>query len=413
MPPHKNSRPVRRHFTAVALLTALAAPVPFFATAAARGGANGPSPRPDAPGADACPRKAARVFEADAVVTVGGDFGRCALRFRPTGARLKASPEGSWPDPGISVVRDSRGRLYSSGGRGWEAMVVVWDAKGKYLRTIGRKGEGPGEFEGGAVTLNIDGRDYLYVRDYHTWKIFAPDHEFVRTIQAEGAGSDIWRTAILDDESVLEGNWVTFEGTHHFRITDTAGAFRFFAPVKPGNAERARPRRNTHDGDLRGSITSILKRAFAYEGGDVFWAGPVDGDPDGYVLEEWGTDGKKRRSFRRDASWWKTTADPRMSSRVVFLHLHDGLLFVRLTSLDQEGYPENFLTEVIDTRSGELVASTEVHRSREELRAAPAPSVFFRYGMLGYRWDEDEDTLGPDGAGLVVVTIIEAVLEER
>jgi hypothetical protein len=43
-----------------------------------------------------------------------------------------------------SVQADSEGRIYAIDGR--ECTVKVFDAEGRFLRTIGRKGQGPGEF---------------------------------------------------------------------------------------------------------------------------------------------------------------------------------------------------------------------------------------------------------------------------
>jgi len=70
---------------------------------------------------------------------------------------LSGSPDGSWPDPGLGMIaQDSRGRLYT--GSGWQAgrgEVVVWDSDGKFIRTIGRLGQGPGEFPAGLLFLYV------------------------------------------------------------------------------------------------------------------------------------------------------------------------------------------------------------------------------------------------------------------
>jgi sugar lactone lactonase YvrE len=51
------------------------------------------------------------------------------------------------------------------------ARVVVYDAAGKYLTELGRRGSGEGEF-GSLLTIAVDGKDGLYVGDPGLKKIF-------------------------------------------------------------------------------------------------------------------------------------------------------------------------------------------------------------------------------------------------
>ena len=81
----------------------------------------GCDPAPDAdptnaalePLGNPCPRGPGRVFERGAVEDVTNDP-PCRLVFRPTGVRLAALGDGSRPDPGQLVVKDSCGRYYST-----------------------------------------------------------------------------------------------------------------------------------------------------------------------------------------------------------------------------------------------------------------------------------------------------------
>ena len=411
------------------LLAALASPGHGGApnSAASASGVIHGGPRGESAGG-VCSRKPPRPFEDGAVVTIAGAAGRCELTFVQTGVRLETSPEGEWMDPGWSIARDSRGRFYAKGELGWFDRIGVWDETGKYVATVGRRGQGPGEFLGGGMDPYVDGSDNLYVRDGLLWKVFSPDHDFLRNIPTREVLARRWETAILDDGRILEGVWYAMDaGGHHFRFTDTAGVFQFFGEVTPGNLARVREWPPANGG-------TRLRRAIGYEGGDIFWAGPVDGDPDGYVLEEWGTDGRRRRSIRRDvardAPWWKVTKWQETSSRVTHVHVHDGLLFVRIVRLegrrvtqrggedghghpdriawDREGFPQYFLTEVIDARSGELLASTGVYRSVAAEQGANTPHFYFRDSMLGYQHRQDRP-----GGGLPIVPIVKAVVSER
>ena len=63
------------------------------------------------------------------------------------------------------------------------AEVRIYDQTGKHLRTMGRHGEGPGEFED-PFLLWIDAGDTLWVGDYFPWRynLFTSQGEFVRQV---------------------------------------------------------------------------------------------------------------------------------------------------------------------------------------------------------------------------------------
>jgi hypothetical protein len=79
-----------------------------------------------------------------------------------------------------SAVKDSRGRffvapMYEPG------QIAVFDADGRFLRTIGHKGGGPGEFEE-IRRLHVGPGDSLYVsHDFTRLSVFTPELEFKRT----------------------------------------------------------------------------------------------------------------------------------------------------------------------------------------------------------------------------------------
>src|SRR5690606_20588771 len=78
------------------------------------------------------------------------------------------------------VRRDSRGRYYVL--FAYATTIKVFDAQGRFLRTVGRKGAGPGEFEG-ATGLYVSDADTLHVLGWGTSRhsVFAPDFSFVRS----------------------------------------------------------------------------------------------------------------------------------------------------------------------------------------------------------------------------------------
>lgn len=60
--------------------------------------------------------------------------------------------------------------------------IQKFDAKGHFLKTIGRKGQGPGEFER-LGQIFLDSKDNLYVNEMFKMQIFSNKGEFVRSIK--------------------------------------------------------------------------------------------------------------------------------------------------------------------------------------------------------------------------------------
>ncbi len=364
-----------------------------------------------------CARKAERSVPVGSVTDIADGEPPCRIEFRATGIRLEAVADGSRPDPGRTVLVDSDGRFISANAPGWAGVISVWDSRGEYLRSFGRVGEGPGEFSArGTMNLFIDGRDRLHVRDgAPRWSVFTPEHEFIRRVPANVMGGLFGTTVILDDGSAVNG-MTYYDVAHQFRLVDSTGVLqRGFGPV----------------GDERVST----RRYITYAGGDTFWAAPPAGGSDAYVLEEWGIDGELRQTLRRDVTWWRWRRDGGASTQVHRLHVAgNGLLYTLVwrptdeydrgierleRGLERAGgelmwTPEamaersrlgdeltEHVVEVIDTRSGELLASEVFTRSRAQ---EIVPRAFFRGSLRGYRY-----LVGEDGLPVVEIVALELV----
>jgi hypothetical protein len=81
---------------------------------------------------------------------------------------------------GISLALDKQDNIYALDGK--SCRIQEFDKKGRYLRTIGRKGQGPGEFEL-PFKLFLDGKNYIYVLDRRSLKIFNDKGEFLETVK--------------------------------------------------------------------------------------------------------------------------------------------------------------------------------------------------------------------------------------
>ena len=355
----------------------------------------------------ACPREAERSFPVGSVHRIPDRTPPCRIGFRASGIRLAAIADGSRPDPGRRVVLDSDGRFISANARGWDAVVSVWDARGRYLSSFGGRGDGPGEFAGaGMLSLFIDDEDNVHVRDGALrWSVFSSEHEFLRRVSVVAMGGLPGTTVILDGGWALASDGRGPDPTGDFRVVDPAGAIqRTFGRARDGMAERP-------------------DRPIAYVGGATFWAGPRQG-ADAYTLEEWGIDGELKRVLRRDASWWQRRESGEASPVVRQMHItNNGLLYVMVRRPTREYARElaraqrrgeriapnrrdaltEVVAEVIDTRSGELLASQVYSAPRfREI----APHGLFRGSFRGFRHEVGND-------GLPFVDIVNLELAPR
>lgn len=282
----------------------------------------------------------------------------CRLVAVPTGFAIGPSADGTTPDadPRIStkVVRDSRGRVYTSSAHG--DPILVWDSSGRYLAKIGRRGGGPGEFADYGLSLFIDVGDSLHVLDSRgRWQVFDSTFKYVRSFRA---ARDFGSVTLIPDGPIA------------------------FGSAKSWGIPNAMLGFMSRDGAPIGSVGSttdaeLIGRPISAAPDGTVWLAPVQGDTTGYVLENWATDRTLRRTIRRDVPWLTAggySDEPRLPS---FRMLHvdgDGLIWVAVSVKDSRWYPRkpgqslkeydrdiatlyDLRVEVIDPKSGIVLAS--------------------------------------------------------
>jgi len=77
---------------------------------------------------------------------------------------------------------DEEGNIYVLDSR--ECRIQKYDKDGKFFKTIGRKGEGPGEFQR-AGRMTLDAKEKLYVNEYKKIIIFGEDGTFEKNINTD------------------------------------------------------------------------------------------------------------------------------------------------------------------------------------------------------------------------------------
>jgi len=103
---------------------------------------------------------------------------------------------------------DSKGNIYVADAG--DKTIKVYSSKGIFLKTIGRQGQGPGEFTG-LSAIEIDKNDVLYTFDLQLLRItiFDPEGKFIKSYPRN---ESFMRDFFVDDE----GNFVIKEQKHSF-----------------------------------------------------------------------------------------------------------------------------------------------------------------------------------------------------
>lgn len=111
---------------------------------------------------------------------------------------------GGLDGPGLDVVSifsgvavDGRDRILVW--EGGEAEISVFDSAGRYLQSIGGRGDGPGEYR--SISYVGMGPRYIHVFDYHQGRTML-DHDF-RVIRTDLFPGEILSAAVVGDDLVV------------------------------------------------------------------------------------------------------------------------------------------------------------------------------------------------------------------
>ncbi len=113
---------------------------------------------------------------------------------------------GGIDGPGLEVVSmfsivavDRRGRVLVSG----DAEISVFDSTGRYLRTVGRRGDGPGEYQ--SISHIGVGPRYIHVFGYDEGRTML-DHDFQVVRTDRFRGQILYASVASDDVAVFAGD---------------------------------------------------------------------------------------------------------------------------------------------------------------------------------------------------------------
>ncbi len=295
---------------------------------------------------------------------------RCEIHRTPLPSLGDESGEGIIESELSRAVQDSRGRVYLAGP--YANQITVFDSRARFLKRLGRPGNGPGEFAG-IGSLHVGPGDSLFVLDnpQSRLSVFSPEMEFVRSVPLALAPEV--ENEVLPDGSIIIGRSILTPDLagHPLHLLDGEGAhLKSF-----GNLS----------GIFRPDIPNILARAVSRSTGPFVWSGrQVE-----FVIDRINTEtGEITQVLRRDARWFPSRMRPqqgpggtRPEPGVVDLQEDDaGRLWVLLlvpdrewrkshvppsagdrhgTVTDWQGYYDTRI-EVLDPERGNLIASLRI-----------------------------------------------------
>ncbi len=192
---------------------------------------------------------------------------------------------------GDLVAADGGGRFYAVASA-VHSEITIFDRGGSYLRTVGRKGGGPGEFRGIAAIWTRG--DSVHVLDSGNlrYTVLGPGFDIARSGRIPAATSEV-RALPLDDGTVLV----------NARI-QTAGQIGLPLHLLSPDGQVVRSFGATDEKVLPGR-SRATGRVLADASAGSVWAGHTGT----YTLELWSLDGRHLRTLVRRPAWFPERAE--------------------------------------------------------------------------------------------------------
>lgn len=189
------------------------------------------------------------------------------------------------------VAFDAQRRIYV--GMADVGEVRVFDARGTFLRAIGRRGAGPGEFEG-IAGVSLDAADSLLVYDPRLSRISvfapAPSYRYTRSVAVppgvspENALQRLDNRLFVLNTTVMGRNGMT--QSVHFIDASNGGATRSFGPEIPFRTFY------TFQTAGRFSIAAVKSGIWTLRSNE-------------FLLEKWDLNGNRTQQMRFENTWFQ------------------------------------------------------------------------------------------------------------
>jgi hypothetical protein len=291
--------------------------------------------------------------------------------------RLLEPEEAPLRSSSYKVMEDRRGRILMYDGE--SPVIIVFDSLGKYERTIGRKGRGPGEFLR-ITTAIVDRADSVHVfdQDAQRYSVLDPAFRFVRSRPMEFEPE--FSGVITSQGPVINGIAQTGDRAGYPLHLMTRSGVKSF-----GSETRGRTTEITH----------ALRRSVTIESDSTLWVAHTNH----YEIELWSTSGKLLRRLTREPSWfpatsrgWDGKTEPppycidiqKVGDQLWLMCMvsdRNWKAAIQKLSSQRRGQPHDrsemfdAVIEVIDTKTGQLLASQRFDRVFEGFGTRPGSVI--------------------------------------
>jgi hypothetical protein len=282
---------------------------------------------------------------------------------------LGSSSNEVYLTPASKIAFDSKGTIIAAP-VSIPGAVAAFDANGKPLRTFGRLGSGPGEFDGTFRKLFVGPGDSVHVIEHTHHTVLAPGaSSFVRTTRIATAP---YYSAISPDGTLIVQNavWGPNGTAQLIHVLDGDGEIRLSFGGDASKIENADP------------WTTVRVISLSRQG---VWSARVNE----YSIELWDLQGHQIQSLRREGNWFSPWSgyDPSEPIRkrprpqvTQILEDQSGFLWVAVLVADSKWKPIvdagggsevrvgdvdlnevwDTIIEVLDPRAGRLLGATRL-----------------------------------------------------
>lgn len=216
--------------------------------------------------------------------------GSCRVTVGPP-RELQANPDAPFAQAPVALARDRKGYYYLIE-EASDGIVSVFDSAGRFLRTLGRSGGGPGEFRVPETVL-LDAHDSVHVIDTRGWQHTvlgpAPEWRYVR------------RTPVQPSTRV-----VLLSGGRLAINAELAAGNAAGMPLHLLSSQGVVERSFGAAGPLDPKAHPWTRRRVVAPSANGFWAAHVLS----YAIERWSRDGKKLEELDREAPWFTPLEAP-------------------------------------------------------------------------------------------------------
>jgi hypothetical protein len=201
------------------------------------------------------------------------------------------------------VEADSKGNIYVLDN--YDDKVLKFDQAGKYLTSIGGKGQGPGEFQA-PIRIIVDGQDRLYVQDIVRMAlfVFSADGKFLKGINGPGIILRGCQISLDSHADIICG----YEALPAMNERQVYAIARFDSAFKPVRVLYERP-----GGFTFKMVNGRLIEAPRFTPGVIWAVGPEDrlyvSYNDSYDIRVLSATGALIKNFRQDCTPEKVTAE--------------------------------------------------------------------------------------------------------